>query len=264
MKVITLLNEKGGVGKTTLASHIGAWLAIQGKRVLMVDADGQGHLTVAYGIEKEGCFYDMIVRKAPFKSIIRTIPFDRYAPLDSEPSGILAIVPGNVETRSIPSSVSDATAVLRRVMELKDIMDYVIFDTSPSPSMLHPMIYMATDYMLFPTKCEVWSFDGLQSSMVHKASFDPFRKQYNLPEIEIMGIVPMLYRANTIEHTENLKHLKNAFGDLVWRPIPQRTIWTEVAANRQSLFRAAPGTKSEADAIRLGQHVLEVSNVQKG
>lgn len=262
MKVITLLNEKGGVGKTALAAHIGAYLAIQGKRVLMIDADGQAHLTVAYGIEKEGCFYDMIVRKAPFKQIVRAVPSERYAYPDRPVTGTLAIIPGNVETRSVPSSVSDATAVLRRVMELRDVMDYVIFDTSPSPSMLHPMIYMATDYMLFPTKCEVWSFDGLQSSMQHKASFDPFRKQYNLPEIQIMGIVPTLYRANTIEHSENLKHLVNAFGNLVWRPIPQRTVWTEVATMRQSLFSAAPDTKSAADAVRLGQRVMEVANVK--
>ena len=70
MKIVTLLNEKGGVGKTTLATHLAAGLAIRGKRVILVDADPQGHATIAFGLSKEPGFYDLIVRNAPFQKVL--------------------------------------------------------------------------------------------------------------------------------------------------------------------------------------------------
>ena len=66
MKVLTFLNEKGGVGKTTLTSTIGAGLAIMGYRVLLIDADPQGHLTISYGLKKHHSLYDLLVRDAEF------------------------------------------------------------------------------------------------------------------------------------------------------------------------------------------------------
>lgn len=83
MKIITLLNEKGGVGKTTIATHIAAGLAVRGMRVLLVDADPQGHATVSLGLQKEPGLYDLLVRDATFKSVLRFIPPKAYHILKS-------------------------------------------------------------------------------------------------------------------------------------------------------------------------------------
>ena len=71
MKIVTLLNEKGGVGKTTTATHLAAGLAIRGHRVLLLDTDPQGHATVTLGNKKMPGFYDLMVRNAAFEDIVR-------------------------------------------------------------------------------------------------------------------------------------------------------------------------------------------------
>lgn len=250
MKIITLLNEKGGVGKTTVATHIAAGLAIRGKRVILVDADPQGHATIAFGLAKEPGFYDLIVRNAPFQDVLRPVPPERFNVPDNASStkGQLLLVPSNIETRSIAGNISDAFTVIKRFNQLRNAIDYVVFDTSPTPSLLHSSIYMATDGIIYPTKCEAWSFDGLRESFSHKDQFSPIRQQYNLSEIRVLGIVPTMYRGKTLEHQDNLHRLQETFGDLVWKPLPVRTIWAEVASARRTVFSLAPGTATEADA----------------
>lgn len=259
MKIITLLNEKGGVAKTTIATHIAAGLAIRGYRVVLVDADPQGHATIAYGLAKEPAFYDLIVRGAAFKDVLRLVPPERYTVPDSagDVRGQLYVIPSNIETRSIPTSIEDGFIVLKRMNELRQAVDYVIFDTSPTPSLLHGSIYMATDGILYPTKLEVWSFDGLRESMVHKNQFTPIRQQYNLPEIEILGIIPTMKRQKTIEHKENERILKERFGELVWEAMPERTIWAEAASAKKMVYSIAPGSKTEGDAWRIVDTLME-------
>src|SRR5690242_15083890 len=98
MKIITLLNEKGGVGKTTLAVHIAAGLAARGERVVLVDADAQGHATVMLGMSNEPALHDLLVREASFKDTLRFVAPEVYAPY-GESKGQLFLLPGDTETR---------------------------------------------------------------------------------------------------------------------------------------------------------------------
>ena len=240
MKIITLLNEKGGVGKTTLAIHIAGGLAIRGYQVVLADADPQGHATLSLGINKEPGLYDLLVRGAAFKDVLRTADVDRYQLPDYPPKGKLFVIPSNVETRSIPIQISDAFAVEDRFRELEDVVDVVIFDTSPTPSLLHGSIYLATDAIIYPTKCEYLSFDGLIESLTHRDMIQPTRQRWGLDNIEIMGIVPVMYRSATVVHQENLNKLKSRFGKLVWPEISMRTIWAEASTVGQLVYRFAP------------------------
>lgn len=263
MKVITLLNEKGGVAKTTLSVHAAAGLAIKGYKVLLIDADAQGHATIALGRKKEPGFYDLIVRNAPFDQVLRRVNPERYATHEQAQrmTGDLLLLPSNVETRSISQNISDAFAVLKRILQLRDAIDFVIFDTSPTPSLTHASIYMATDAIVMPTKLEAWSFDGLRESMAHKDQFQPIRQQYNLGTIKLYGIVPTLYRRGTLEQETNLEVLRERFGDVVWDPIPMRTIWSEAATAKRTVFSLAPQSKTAADAWRFVNKMEEAVNV---
>lgn len=261
MKVVTILNEKGGVGKTTLSIHLAAGLAIRGKRVILIDADPQGNATIGLGLQKGTHFYDFIVRNAPFRDVLQVVPKEHYTVPDTVDgvTGMLMVIPSNIESRSIAQNTSDAGVVFKRINQLRQsgAFDYVVFDTSPTPSLFHSAILMATDGIIYPTKCEAWSFDGLGESMGHKDMFQPFRLKFGLPEVETYGIVPTMYRRGTIAHSENLKRLREYFGNLVWEAIPQRTLWTEAADARRTVFAIAPGSKTEADAWKLCDQLEE-------
>jgi chromosome partitioning protein len=258
MKIITMLNEKGGVGKTTVATHIATGLAVRGMRVLLVDADPQGHATVALGLPKEPGLYDLLVRDASFKNVLRYIPPKVYQPNDATTgSGQLFLLPSNVETRNIANSISDSFAVNDKFRELEKTIDIVIFDTSPTPSLLHGSIYIATDGVLYPTTCEYLSFDGLVESIKHRQAAEAHRRQWGLNNIHVLGIVPTMFRAKTLEHMENLNQLRQQFGALVWDPIPQRTIWAEAAAIRRPVFAFAPESQAAKDAWAMVGRVQE-------
>jgi chromosome partitioning protein len=244
MHVITLLNEKGGVGKTTLATHIGAGLAVRGLRVVIADADPQGHATVSLGLPRKPGLYDLLVREASFSSVLVQVPEENYGIPDRRVKGELYVIPSNEETRAIPMMTSDALIVLRRLRELESIFDVVVFDTSPTPSLLHALIYAATHSILYPTECEYLSIDGLVQSLLHKDQSQQTRQQWGLNSINIMGIVPMKYRESTVLHNRNLELMRKQFGEKVWEPLALRTVWGEASLQRRPVFHVAPDSKA--------------------
>jgi len=255
MHTITLINEKGGVGKTTIAIHLAAGLAIRGYRVVIADADAQGHATVSLGQKKEPGMYDLLVRGLAFRDVLRPVSPDRFAVPGVPSKGQLYVVPSNVETRSIPIQISDAFAVSDRFRELEGLVDVVIFDTAPTPSLLHGSIYLATDSLIYPTKCEYLSFDGLLHSFEHREQMQPTRQRYGLKSLDVMGIVPIMYRASTLVHQENLNRLKARYGNLVWPEIAMKTSWAEASTVGQLVYRFAPESGAARDAWNIVDRV---------
>src|SRR5687767_11195126 len=104
MKVIGILNEKGGVGKTTLSVTLGCGLAAIGKRVMIVDTGEQGHGAVALGLAKAPGFFELMQRNARWKDVIVPIPPEKFLPPGKATmtGGTLMIVPSNIETRALP------------------------------------------------------------------------------------------------------------------------------------------------------------------
>ena len=251
MKVVTLLNEKGGVGKTTLATHIAAGLARNGRRVVLLDADPQGHATLSLGVEKAPGLYDLLVRDAPFQDVLRPADSSRYCAADEDLRGALQIIPSNIETRSIPIQISDAFVVADRIQELRDLVDLVVVDTPPTPSMLHGSIYLATDALIYPTKCEYLSFDGLTESLTHREMMADTRVRWGLAPLQILAIVPTMFRPGTLVHQENLRQLRERYGEQVWPPIALRTVWAEASTVGQLIYRFAPSSPAAADAQSL-------------
>ena len=128
MHFITLLNEKGGVGKTTLSTHIAAGLAVLGYRVILADADPQGHASVSLGVKRGPGLYDLLVREASFRDVLVPVPPETYAPPNRKVDGQLYVISSNEETRAIPLMTSDGLIVLKRLNELGNAIDVVIFE----------------------------------------------------------------------------------------------------------------------------------------
>lgn len=257
MKVITLLNEKGGVGKTTLATHISAGLAAQGHNVLLVDADAQGHATLRCGFPKSAGLYDLLIRDGEWSELTRQVDSERYS-VPAWRAGKLYVLPSNKETRNIANTTNDGAIFARRLDELRDAgkIDLVVIDTSPTPSLLHATFFVASDYVLIPTELAYSSFDGLSESIKSKQGADGGRKRfYDLPPIEVLGIVPMKFRTSTKEQIDNLAKLKQQFGDKVWSPIPLRTLWTETEGTALPVWKLDAGSEATEECWSLVQQV---------
>jgi chromosome partitioning protein len=257
MKILTLLNEKGGVGKTTLTVHIAAGLALQGFRVLVIDADPQGHASVALGVKRAPGLYNLLVRNASYKEVLVSVAPEMYQLPGQTSEGSLWVLPSNEETRVIPMLVSDGMLLVRQMQSLQHAFDVVLIDTSPTPSLLHSMIYIATDAIVYPTECEYLSLDGLSQSLRHRDELQKIRSQWGFQPLDIMGIVPTKYRASTLLHNNNLERLRKSFGDKVWGPLALATIWGEASAMRRPVFQLAPDSKAAQEMWNIVTKVQE-------
>ena len=239
MKVIPLLNEKGGVGKTTLGTHIAAGLAIKGHKVVLVDADSQANSTTALGVKKQPVFHDLVVRHLGWREALQLIPWDVYSP--EQPSGQLMLVPGDTESRVVPLQISSDTIIRTRFRELRNVVDYIIVDTSPTPSLLHSSIVLGSDYVIAPTDCEAFSaLDGLVQTMIHTKGIHDQAAEKNVQVATFAGIIPNKFRSSTLTHTEVLSHLQAQYGELVWEPVPLAIVFAQAQLERQFLFQFAP------------------------
>lgn len=256
MKVITLHNRKGGVGKTTLTALIGAGLAMNGHRVLLLDADGQANLTTSMGLEKSPDFYDFCKRSTDVKKLVQRVPQENCP-------GQLYIVAGNEETWGMPASTMMQELVRQianRFAVLSRIFNYVIIDTQPSKTMLHDVIAAITDYVIVPTDCEALSaLDAVESTMAYLNETRAQSLQSGRDKGRIMAIVPNKYRANTSLHESIYESLLEDYGDLVWEPLPLRTSIPEAQLKKTTLMHDAPSLDTNKHLWALVNRVEQVT-----
>jgi chromosome partitioning protein len=261
MRVITFLNHKGGVGKTTLSCNAAGGLSARGYRVLMIDTDAQAHATLLMGSDPGPGLYDLLVRRAPWQNILQVVTPEHYGPQVA--GGALFLVPSNFETVSIANHLQDPSGLRRRLQELarvrdgngKPIVDIVVIDASPTPSFLHTIVYLATDAIVYPTKLEWLSMVGVQDSIAILNNIQDQVVTQGRKPIEIMGILPNLRRA-TVLHEENLKRAREAFQYPIWRSVGLRTAWSD-ATDMGELLVAWRPTKDSAVAIREAWSIVD-------
>lgn len=244
MQVITIFQEKGGVGKTTLTGIIGAGLAMRGHKVLLVDADGQGDLSVNMGVGKQASFFKFVKWAVPQTPdytgdhmLIHRVPQDNC-------EGELYIIPGNNDSWGIPGSMTlkqIVTNLALRLTRLEKVFDYILIDTQPSATMLHDALGLVTDWFICPTDAEPLSaYGGLPNTVahiqdIHEQSIARGRNKANL-----LGIIPNKYRMGTTLHAFIYEKLVAEYGDLVFDPLPLRMSIPEAQFAKTTLMQDAP------------------------
>lgn len=256
MNSIVFTNHKGGVAKTTMSLHVAAGLAIMGKRVLLLDTDAQAHATQQLGFPKMDGLYRLIVKMHEWRDLLVAPTPDYWADTDT-PTGRLVLLPSNEETSVIPLLSSNVMALRERLDEVASAFDVVVVDTSPTQSLLHAMIDMVADYVIYPTKCEELSLQGLADSTRAVTGTDKNRKALGMPPIKLIGVLPTMFR-ETRAHMHGLTLIEDHFGaDKVLPALAERTIWADQSYARQTLFRYAPGHDVTAEVWKLVQRVAK-------
>lgn len=250
MQTVTFINEKGGVGKTTSTTTIAAgFAALRGKKVLVVDADAQGTLTMACGYQPYPGLYETTVRNAPVANWLKPVSMDQLVNADDPDrvsGGQLFILGGNRETHNIPNMVSDAMTLKNALRAVEDYFDYCFIDTSPTPSMFHSAVYMQTDALIHPTMLEAFSVSGLMSTMETRRNLAAQRNQMGFSPVHRAGIIPLRVKLRTLENAELLDEIRSKTDEPIWTPVPDSIIWAEAGGRNMSIWAYAPESKAAA------------------
>ncbi len=252
-KIITVANQKGGVGKTTTVINVCHGLALQGKKILALDFDPQGNLASALGIKQEmGIYYLLTMgqhNKQERQFIHQTV---RTTGRDN-----LWIIPGNQDTRGAQIDMSTRerpVSYVRQVLDIfmKNRLDYIVIDTSPSLGGLQERALWAADLVIVPTAMEYLSNQGvIKLTEILKVLNEKYRWTGKL-----LGILPTFYDETTRQSKDSLNNLRNAFGDLVLPIIHRATALRESAADGQSIFEKDPTCRTAEEYQQVVKAVL--------
>lgn len=261
MKIIAVTNRKGGVGKSTMTTHIGAGLAQMGLKVAIVDTDSQGHAGQMFGLPDENGLYAALIEKRGLEDVLHLVPDARYMPDDTPATGQLYVLPSSDKTYRIPHELrQEDTFLFLEVLEamgdwLK--LDAILIDTNPTLSLFDGAVWLASDAYIYVTECERLSIDGIQSGIAQLQKASHQRAKYLQRESRILGIIPNKMRAKTMVHRMNIAAIAEAYPGLVWSPVTLRTAWVEAANLQESIFRYAPAGQEARDAWALVRKTME-------
>lgn len=243
--VVAIANRKGGVGKTTIATTLGAGLATRGKNVLIIDTDPQGQASTAFGIANSAGLFRLLVDDVKWEDVAIPVDAAAYSTADLPSQGRLFVVPSDDKTSAIPILAKNPNKLLHRIRQIKGMFDFIILDTAPTVTMLDGSVYIAADAFLYVTECETWSVDGLVRGIEQIREFDEDRAERGMAPIHMLGIIPNKVR-DTKNHKSIHMEIKKAWGQTVWTPIPQRTVFSEQTKFDSSIFAFAPSSDEAA------------------
>lgn len=215
-QIISVANQKGGVGKTTTTVNLGACLASLGKKVLLMDMDAQGNATSGVGIRKPD------VTKDIYDVLVNELPIDE-ATLITEHEN-LSIVPATLQ---LAGAEIELTSMMARESRLKGSLaevssqyDYILIDCPPSLGHLTINSFTASDSILIPVQCEYYALEGL-SQLLNTVRL--VQKHFN-PELEIEGVLLTMYDARTNLGNEVVEEVRKYFREKVYETIIPRNI----------------------------------------
>ena len=214
-KIIALSNQKGGVGKTTLTFNIGIWLAVEGYRTLLIDADPQGNLS---------------------KSLVDIPGFGLYEALtggEFEPEEVkerLSLLGGDVKLASLEKSLIgelDAFTKMKEMLsgEIFQSFDFILIDSPPALSILTGNTLSASDWLIIPMNPSLYSMQGTNDLM---ATVAKVRKNFN-PGLQLLGIIINSFESNPVITRQIVEEIRESFGEKVFATPLSKSIRVEEA-----------------------------------
>src|SRR6266702_220974 len=245
-RVIAFANQKGGVAKTTTTLNLGVALVEKGQRVLAIDLDPQGNLTMSQGWnpdEIDRSMFDVLVHRLPITEIIRTHEVD---------VGVASIDLAGAEL-ALSSMIGRERALEKALLPVREAYDYILIDTPPSLGLLTINAFVAADGVIVPVQCEYLSLRGLVQL---ENTLTMIRENLN-PRVEIQGILPTMFDKRLLHSKEAVDILKENFGALVFNTKIRKTIrFAEAPVKGQSVMSYDPTGEAAALYRDLAKEVL--------
>ena len=244
--VIAFANQKGGVAKTTSTVNLGAALREHDLRVLAVDMDPQGNLTMSQGIDTESLdksMYDVLVHRTPIEDVIYERELDVAASTIDLAGAEMALA----------TMIGRERALQRALDAVRDKYDYILIDTPPSLGLLTINALTASEGVIVPVQCEYLSLRGL---LQLEKTLEMIRENLN-PDVHIQGILPTLFDARTHHGKESIEVLRENFGDLVFDTVVRKTIkFAEAPVSGTSVLKYDPKGRGAESYRALAREVL--------
>jgi chromosome partitioning protein len=252
-RVIAFANQKGGVAKTTTTLNLGVALAEKGKRVLAVDLDPQGNLTMSQGWnpdEIDRSMFDVLVHKLPIGEIVRQGEIDL---------AVSSIDLAGAEL-ALSSMIGRERALEKAFQPIKESYDYILIDTPPSLGLLTINALVAADGVIVPVQCEYLSLRGLVQL---ENTLTMIRENLN-PHVEIQGILPTMFDKRLLHSREAVEILKENFGDLVLNTKIRKTVrYAEAPVKGQSVLKYDPSGDAAGMYRDLAKEVLDGASARQ-
>ena len=213
-KIISIANQKGGVGKTTTAVNLSAALAESGMKVLAIDFDPQGNMTSGMGIEEyEYSVYDFVMDKCSLEQAVH-----------STYSEHLFLIPSNIDLSGAEIELLDMEerqkVLKKKVEQLKDQYDYIIIDCPPSLSILTVNALTASDSVLIPIQCEYYAMEGLNQML---KSIQLIRKKLN-KNLLVEGILFTMYDGRNRLSQQVVEGVREALKERIFKTMIPRNV----------------------------------------
>ena len=252
-RVIAFANQKGGVAKTTSTLNLAVALREQGLRVLVVDLDPQGNLTMSQGLNPdsiERSMFDVLVHRLPISEVIHEREVDL---------AVSSIDLAGAEL-ALSSQIGRERALEKSLNAVKSDYEYVLIDTPPSLGLLTINALVASEGVIVPVQCEYLSLRGLVQL---ENTLSMIRENLN-PHVKIMGILPTMFDGRTLHSKEAVEILTENFGPLVFNTRIRKTVrYAEAPVKGSSVLKYDPRGPA-ADAYRdLAKEVLNGAQARK-
>ena len=248
-KIMAIINQKGGVGKSTTAINLSAALGEMGKQVLLVDLDPQGNATSGLGIEKgqlNACIYDVLLNDVPIEQAI--IP-DVCKGLDLVPATI-NLAGAEVE---LVSEMARENRLKDAVGSLRGKYDYIFIDCPPSLGLLTVNALVGADKLIIPIQTEFYALEGVTKLL---ESMKRVKSRLN-PSLDIFGILLTMYDGRTTLSRQVAAEVRNYFGDQVFETIIPRTVkLSEAPSYGMPITQYDPSGKGAAAYSELAKEVV--------
>ncbi|MFC7343615.1 ParA family protein [Saccharopolyspora griseoalba] len=249
-QILAMCNQKGGVGKTTSTINLGAALAEYGRRVLLVDFDPQGALSVGLGVQPhqlEQTIYNVIMeRSVSISDVVRRTTVEG-----------MDLLPSNIDLSAaevqLVAEVGREQTLQRVLFQAMKEYDYILVDCQPSLGLLTVNALAAADGVIIPLECEFFSLRGVALLI---DTIEKVRERLN-PKLEISGILATMFDPRTLHSREVMQRVVEAFGDIVFDSVINRTVrFPETTVAGEPITRWSPRSAGAQAYRELAREVI--------